>query len=76
MLAQTWASYSALYRFGRLSKVFIYLSGIINPFLLTILYISVSRISIIVLSLVLYEHVFSYQLLDIGKSFELVQSMC
>jgi len=40
-------------------KVFAHLSGIINPFLLTILYISVSRISFIVPSLVLYVRVFS-----------------
>ena len=39
----------------KILTVFIHLSGIIMPFLLTILYIStVSRISIIVLSLVLY----------------------
>jgi len=38
-------------------SVFIHLSGIINQFLLTTLYISVSSISI-VLSLVLYVHVF------------------
>ena len=41
-----------------------HLSGIINQFLLTILYISVSRIFII-LSLVLYVYVFFYQFLAI-----------
>jgi len=49
-----------------------HLSGIINQFLLTILYISVSRIFII-LSLVLYVYVFFYQFLAITSGNNIFQ---